>query len=109
MKKYYALKLTIILSIFAYYILFSCLIYVKTWNYMEQWTWIIGGSFPFIASILYLVCFERKFDPVLFFKNKKEYYHQQKYIEFNFDIGKLNTLYGEERILIDEIKELEGN
>lgn len=104
-NKYLLLKIYIITALIIYYIVLFCMIWKATWNVMEQWTYIIG-VIPIVLSFMYLVIFEKIFNPITFFENKKNKYRQQKYKEFNFDIERLNSLYDEERILKSEIEEL---
>ena len=58
---------------------------------MEQWAWIFA-AFPIVASLLYTILYERKFDILNHLSNKREKYIQREYKILELNVSKLSQL-----------------
>lgn len=106
-RKYKNLKLTICLTVIAYYIAIIVAVFIYGWNNLEQFTYILP-LFPIAFSIVYLVIFERNLNPMKFLKDKKNRYYSKTYEKFNFNIKDLNSVKLEIKNLSAEIMRIEG-
>lgn len=87
-KKYKNLKVIIGVIIVCYYILLVGAIFYFTWNFMEQYTFILS-IIPIVIPILYLLTTEQTINPMKYLKIQQEKYFAQTYADFDFDINKL--------------------
>lgn len=78
-------------SVVAYYLLIFGLIYKYSWNVMEQYTYILG-AIPFVLFFLYSLVFEKNLNILEYIPNKREKIRNSLYSNFNFEIGKLESL-----------------
>lgn len=98
-KEYFKLKVYFGLSLLFYYFVIYFLIYSKSWDTMEQFTWILN-SLPIILFFLYSLYSEKSFDIIQLLKNKEINIKKRIYREFNFNSNLMEELDDE----IDKLK-----
>lgn len=99
-------KIRFVLFVILLYVLICFIIYNFSWEILEVWTYVIGIFISNIIPIIYLLVFEKNINPLDFLKEKKNSIIMKKYLEFNFNISKLDTLNREIESIENEIKEL---
>lgn len=88
-----------------YYLGTYYLIWKKSWNFMEQWTYIINACIPIIFTFFYILIKERNLNLLEYIQKVKQNIELKKYLKFNFDLNRLDVL---EKDILNLKKEIES-
>jgi len=108
-RRFNTYKLLIGSAFVLYYFISYYLIWKLSWNFMEQWTYIVHGTFPLIISFLYILIKEKTINPIKYLNNLRQRIEIKQYLKFSFDINRLNTLIDEKTRLNEELKAIKAS
>jgi len=89
-RRYRNFKIYIASFIILYYLVLVVSIFYFGWDKMEKYTFIIG-LIPVVVSVLYLLFFEKNINPTKFLNKRNSEYFKKIYVEFAFEIDKLQV------------------
>lgn len=89
-----------------YYLGTYYLIWKKSWDFMEQWTYIINACIPIILTFFYVLIKERNLNLVEYIQKVKQNVELKKYLKFNFDLNRLDMLEKDILNLKEEIESI---
>jgi hypothetical protein len=104
-SKFNKYKIFFVIGLFVYYGGLVFLSITLGWDIMEPWTY-ISSLIPVAASLFYILLKEKSLNPSILLKNIKDDVFNKKYLIFNFDVNKIQTLKDEIVSLEKEIEEL---